>query len=96
MKMIKLINWKNLSTLKKTFLLEEHDIKKTIKYCTKCQLNRLEKFPDATEWFTTKIEGSFVHLGLDIIGLLPITERNNRYIIVTVDYFSKWVEAKLT
>ena len=72
------------------------DIRKTIKYCTKCQLNRPEKFPEPTERFATTIEGPFVHLGLDIIGPLPITERNNRFIIVTVDYFTKWVEAEPT
>ena len=31
---------------------------------------------------------------MDIIGPLPITERNNQYIIVIVDYFTKWVEAE--
>ena len=33
-------------------------------------------------------------LDKDIIGPLPITERNNQYIKVIVDYFTKWVEAE--
>ena len=31
-------------------------------------------------------------IGVDLIGPLPITERGNRYIIVFIDYFTKWVE----
>jgi len=37
-----------------------------------------------------------VHLGLDIIGPLPKTRNYNQYIIVTVDFFTKWVEAEPT
>ncbi len=34
-------------------------------------------------------------VGLDVIGLLPPTERGHRYIQVMVDYFTKAVEAEL-
>jgi len=37
---------------------------------------------------------TFIHLGLDIIGPLPETRSRNQYIIVIVDYFTKWVEAQ--
>jgi len=40
------------------------------------------------------VEGPFTHLGLDIIGPLPETSSGNQYIIVIVDYFTKWVEAQ--
>lgn len=32
-------------------------------------------------------------IGIDIVGLCPITDNGNEYIIVLSDYFSKWVEA---
>ena len=32
-------------------------------------------------------------VGMDIIGPLPETSRHNRYILVMVDYFTKWCEA---
>src|SRR5687768_7342127 len=32
----------------------------------------------------------FERWGIDILGPLPITERNNHYIIVAVDYFTRW------
>jgi hypothetical protein len=31
---------------------------------------------------------------MDIIGLMPIAQRNLKYTMVVVEYFSKWVEAK--
>ena len=35
----------------------------------------------------------FERVGVDLIGPLPITDRGNRYILVAVDYFSRWAEA---
>lgn len=48
------------------------------------------------DYDTTQVEAPFTHLGLDIIGPLPVTQRGNQYIVVIVDYFTKWVEAKAT
>ena len=31
---------------------------------------------------------------IDIVGPLPITQNGNRYIIVTMDYFTRWPEAR--
>jgi len=76
--------WKGMTT----------DVRRFIKGCTVCQLNKKNEIPDPTEKYATKVEGPFVHLGLDIIGPLPTTARNNQYIIVVVDYFTKWVEAE--
>ncbi len=33
-------------------------------------------------------------VGIDIIGLLPVTKRSNRYIVTYIDYMTKWAEAK--
>uniref|UniRef100_A0AAR2LYA0 Integrase catalytic domain-containing protein n=1 Tax=Pygocentrus nattereri TaxID=42514 RepID=A0AAR2LYA0_PYGNA len=35
----------------------------------------------------------FERVGIDIVGPLPTTSRENRYILVIADYFSKWCEA---
>jgi hypothetical protein len=32
---------------------------------------------------------------MDIIGPMPATQGNLKYVVVDVEYFSKWVEAKV-
>jgi hypothetical protein len=32
--------------------------------------------------------------GLDLLGLLPPAQGNLKYVVVAVEYFSKWIEAK--
>ena len=32
-------------------------------------------------------------LAIDVLGPLPITEAGNKYLLITADYFTKWVEA---
>eukprot|EP00833_Pecoramyces_ruminatium_P016401 jgi/Orpsp1_1/1190433/evm.model.d7180000078941.1 len=73
-----------------------NDIKRIISKCNKCQLNKSQPYPEPYENIPTEIEGPFTHLGLDIIGPLKKTINNNEYIIVVVDYFTKWVEAEAT
>ncbi len=36
----------------------------------------------------------FERQGVDIVGLLPITREENRYIIIVMDYFSRQSEAR--
>jgi hypothetical protein len=33
-------------------------------------------------------------LGLDLLGPLPPAQENLKYVVVAVEYFSKWIEAK--
>nr|VZI50447.1 unnamed protein product [Spirometra erinaceieuropaei] len=35
----------------------------------------------------------FERVGIDVIGPLPFTPADDRYILVMVDYFTKWAEA---
>ena len=37
---------------------------------------------------------SFTHWGLDIIGPFPRATKNIRFVLVVVDYFTKWVEVE--
>ena len=36
----------------------------------------------------------FERWGIDIVGPLPQTEDGYRYIVVAIDYFSRWPEAR--
>jgi len=42
------------------------------------------------------VTGPFLRLGLDCIGPFPMTERGNRFIVVFICHFSKYVEAFAT
>jgi len=68
------------------------DVKEYIKNCDACQkrgpVNRKEML------IPIKVKAPFHRVGIDIKGPLPITSDNNRYIIVAMDYFTKWPEAK--
>jgi len=90
---------KTYERLKKSFYWKgmSIDIKIFISNCENCQLNKRNEIPEPTEKFATQVEAPFTHLGvdiIDIIGPLPETSSGNQYIIVIVDYFTKWVEVQ--
>lgn len=68
------------------------DVRNYINTCDSCQRRgSAERREPLTP---IKVQGLFYKVGIDIKGPLPITEDGNRYIIVAMDYFSKWPEAK--
>jgi len=70
------------------------DVNLVVKTCYKCQLFRPRPFPKDSENIATPAEAPFVRVGLDLVGPLYLTQRNNQYIVVLVDYFTEWVEAE--
>jgi len=70
-----------------------NDVEKSIKTCLKCQCYRPSPVPKGTSTIPTKVERPFARVGLDIIGPMPTTQNGNKFIIVLVDYFTKWIEA---
>ena len=71
----------------------EEDIRTFVRTCDKCQKYRKDKKMELIG--SAKIVMTpFYHIGMDVIGPLPLTLLGNRYIIVAVDFFSKWVEAQ--
>ena len=88
--------YKTYSRLKRDYYWGnmKKDIQILIKCCHKCQTCRPQKLNKYTENIATVPEYPFSRVGLDLIGPLPITNKGNRYIIVLVDYLTKWVEAE--
>src|SRR6266540_2027830 len=43
---------------------------------------------------TIPLTDIFKRWGVDIVRSLPITREENRYIVVVIDYFSRWPEAR--
>ena len=57
-------------------------------------MSRRGKPKEKNELHSIEVKEPFYQIGIDIVGPLPITERNNRYIVVAIDYFTKWPEAR--
>jgi len=72
------------------------DVKYIVTTCKRCQLFKPQTSNSMTETIPTKPGLPFSKVGLDIVGPLPLTIKGNQYIIVLVDYLTKWVEAEPT
>jgi Integrase zinc binding domain/Integrase core domain len=70
------------------------DIEEYVKTCFKCQ----ERGKPSTHNEMHGIEASqpFERIGIDFVGPLPETAEGNKYMIVMVNYFTKWPEVRVT
>ena len=68
------------------------DVKSYVQTCDVCQKRGAPKRRE--ELIPLTIREPFHRIGIDIKGPLPRTQKGNRYIIVAMDYFTKWPEAK--
>ncbi|GET62386.1 DDE-type integrase/transposase/recombinase [Rhizophagus irregularis DAOM 181602=DAOM 197198] len=68
------------------------DVEAYVKSCNNCQ--RRGKPIGKHELNVIKVIEPFYQIGIDVVGPLPVTKRNNRYMVTAMDYFTKWPEAK--
>ena len=68
------------------------DIEIYVKSCDKCQ--KRGKSNKKNELHIIEIREPFYQIGIDFVRPLPITNNGNKYIIVAMDYFTKWPEAR--
>ena len=68
------------------------DIRTYVKTCDTCQ--RREKQKNEQLLHPIQVYEPFYQVGIDFVGPLPITTKGNRYIIVAMDYMTKWPEAR--
>jgi len=68
------------------------EIKEFVESCDACQ--RKNPAVKSQPLHPIKVTGPFDRIGIDIVGRLPKSKRGNQYIIVAVDYFTKWPEAR--
>ena len=68
------------------------DCKEHVKTCRECQFQGSAK--KNNELHPIPVEGPWERIGIDIVGPLPVTEQENRYIVTCIDYMTKWIEAK--
>lgn len=69
--------------------------KKIVKMCWQCQRHRKIIHAPRVEMRSILATCPFDKWGIDIVGKLPTAQGGKAFLIVAVDYFSKWVEAKV-
>ncbi|GAU26993.1 hypothetical protein TSUD_290450 [Trifolium subterraneum] len=72
----------------------QNDAKDHVLKCDKCQRHGDMHIAPANELKTLISPWPFAWWGMDILGPFPTAARQVKYLIVAVDYFTKWIEAE--
>lgn len=85
---------KTLARLRQRFFWPKMaaDIKKYVVSCHVCQFTKPSQRKPAGLMIPIEPTKPWEYTGVDFVGPLPRTQNGNEYLIVFVDYFSKWVE----
>lgn len=70
-----------------------HDVEEWVKTCESCQAKKDPRHTKGGQLESIPVSRPFERMGMDLIGPLPKTYRGNKYILVMIDYLTKWVEA---
>lgn len=65
-----------------------------VRKCDKCQKHAPTSNAPAEELNTLGVPWVFARWGMDILGPLPTAPGGFRYVLLSIDYFTKWVEAE--
>ncbi|VFQ82993.1 unnamed protein product [Cuscuta campestris] len=70
------------------------DCERYVQKCRTCQV--FYKYPGrpATYYHPVSNVIPFARFGVDIIGAFPIAQGGKKFVIVAIDYFTKWIEAE--
>jgi ribonuclease HI len=70
------------------------DAEQIVKTCKACQFAaKHQRRPGALSQLITPT-WPLQHWGMDIVGPLPTTQGNFKFVLVAVEYFTKWIEAR--
>ncbi|XP_058769358.1 uncharacterized protein LOC131643219 [Vicia villosa] len=72
----------------------QQDTKDHVQRCDKCQRHADMHFAPSNELTSLSSPWPFAWWGMDILGPFPVGSYQNKYLIVAVDYFTKWIEAE--
>ncbi|XP_020989763.1 uncharacterized protein LOC107471113 [Arachis duranensis] len=70
------------------------DSKEFVRKCVKCQENANFHKAPATELSLLTSSRPFAQWGVDLLGPFPVGSRQVKYLIVAIDYYTKWIEAE--
>ncbi|XP_027169542.1 uncharacterized protein LOC113769278 [Coffea eugenioides] len=77
------------------WLIMEHDCVVFVRKCIKCQLHGDVMRTPPTELHSMTAPWPCSMWGMDVIGAIdPPTSNRHRFILVAIEYFTKWVEAE--
>lgn len=84
---------KTMRKIKKLYIWQgmNKDIEKVVKSCAVCQLSQKTNFPKNPLQLTPNYSACNDAIFIDLIGTLTITPRSNRWIIVIIDAFSRFL-----
>ena len=68
------------------------DIKLWVARCDTCAANKLLPKTPKAPLGDMRVGASMDRLATDFIGPLPLSDKGNRFILVVMDHFSKWIE----
>ena len=68
------------------------DVKIFVSCCDNCARNKPPSHLPKGKLGGISVGSPWEHLASDFIGPLPVSGRGNRYVLVFMDYFTKWVE----
>ncbi|XP_020229423.1 uncharacterized protein LOC109810380 [Cajanus cajan] len=71
------------------------DCAEFVKKCVQCQKHGNLIHASATELHSISSPWPFALWGIDILGPFPIAKGQVKFLLVAVDYFTKWIEAEL-
>ena len=72
----------------------QQDVAEFVKKCDSCQkYGNVQQVP-GEQMTTISSPWPFAQWGIDIMGPLPQGKRQMKFLLVAIDYFTKWVEAE--
>ena len=69
-------------------------VRKYVRSCKICQAKKTDSGPIKGELQQITSNEPYEIVGVDILGPLPITKNRNKYIILCIDYFTKYLEGQ--
>ena len=72
----------------------QKDAAEYVRKCEQCQRHAPLIHQPTGQLNSVNSAWPFVQWGLDILGPFPQAMRNRRFVLVTVDYFTKWAEVE--
>jgi len=72
------------------------DVREYCKTCANCQKNKSTNQQVRAKLVPIEVTGPFDRVGVDAMGPFTVSESGNRFVLVFVDYFSRYVEACAT